>query len=45
MLVLHPSSQPHVQNTVHTHNGVRFINDPQAICRYFAVQWGAGLPL
>jgi hypothetical protein len=45
VLVLHPSSQPRELDAVQTANGQRFINDPKAICRYFALNLGGGLPL
>jgi hypothetical protein len=45
VLVLHPENQPKETGDVQTHNGLRFINDPKAICRYLALELGGGLPL
>ena len=45
VLVLHLASQPRELDAVQTYNDQRFINDPTAICRYFALNLGGGLPL
>lgn len=45
VLVLHPLSQPQDASSVQTYGDKRFINDPKAICRYFALELGGGLPL
>lgn len=45
VLLLHPQRERREREAVQNFHSQRFINDPPAICRYFALELGGGLPL